>query len=294
MKTKEIERINTIDPERFKQDYLRTHTPLIFRSFSEKWAASTKWTFDFFRHYSGHLNVPVSGDWSKNNATQIDRGVDYQMTFNEFINAIEKGPTEYRLFAFNLFKLQPELKQDFNYPKFAKRWVKMPFLFFGGEGSNVRLHYDFDNSDVFLTQFEGTKKITLFHPKYSDLLYRQPFTTHSHLDVSKEDFKSIPSYPFLEALTGKIENGDTLYIPARFWHFIEYETGGFSMALRSLNESNIEVIKGTLYVTAYTQMDKLLGKVNPDGWSNYKLRKAKEKAELFLSTLTDSQKKFKK
>jgi hypothetical protein len=66
------------------------------------------------------------------------------------------------------------------------------------------------------------------------------------------------------------------------------------MALRSLNESNIEVIKGFLYVTVYTQMDKLLGKVNSDGWSNYKLRKAKEKTELFLSTLTDSQKKFKK
>jgi hypothetical protein len=41
-------------------------------------------------------------------------------------------------------------------------------------------------------------------------------------------------------------------------------------------------------------MDKLLGKVNSDGWSNYKLRKAKEKTELYLSTLTDSQKKFKK
>ena len=290
MKTIEIERINTIDPERFKQDYLRTHTPLIFRSFSEKWAASTKWTFDFFRHYSGHLNVPVSGDWSKNNSTQIDRGVDYKMTFKEFLDAIENGPTEYRLFAFNLFSFQPELKSDFEYPNFANRWLKMPYLFFGGEGSNVRLHYDFDNSDVFLTQFSGTKKITLFHPKFSNLLYRQPFTTHSHLNLSHEDFKSIPSYHLLEALTGKIECGDTLYIPAKYWHFIEYETGGFSMAIRSLNESNMEVLKGGIYVIAYTQMDNLFGKISPKKWANYKVRKAKKQVEKTLSNFPISNK----
>lgn len=284
VKTIEIERIDNIEPEKFKKEFLQTHTPLIFRSFSNDWEASTKWNFDFFRNYSGKLEVPVSGDWSKNNATQIDRGVDYKMTFNQFLDAIEKGPTEYRLFAFNLFKFQPELKNDFSYPVFANRWVKMPFLFFGGEGSNVRLHYDFDNSDVFLTQFTGTKNITLFDPKYSNLLYRQPFTTHSHLDISSDDFKKNPSYPYLEALIGKIECGDTLFIPARFWHFIEYETGGFSLALRSLNQSNLEVIKGALTVTAFTQMDNLLGKLSSTKWSDYKLRKAKEKAEMTLLT----------
>lgn len=279
----EIQRIDQISPEKFKEEYLKTHTPLIFKSFSENWIASKKWNFDFFKNYSGHIQVPVSGDWSKNNSTQIDRGVDYEMIFKDFLDAIENGPTEYRLFAFNLFKHQPELKRDFDYPNYANRWLKMPYLFFGGAGSNVRLHYDFDNSDVFLTQFSGTKKITLFHPKFSNLLYRQPFTTHSHLNVSQDDFKKSPTYPLLEALTGKIECGDTLYIPARYWHFIEYETGGFSMALRSLNQSNFEVINGAFYVIAYTQMDNLLGKIIPNRWANFKLKKAKDQVEMSLS-----------
>ncbi len=290
MKTTEIQRIDQISPEEFKEKYLKTHTPLIFKSFSENWIASKKWNFDFFKTYSGHLQVPVSGDWSKNNSTQIDRGVDYEMTFKDFLDAIENGPTEYRLFAFNLFKLQPELKQDFEYPNFANRWLKMPYLFFGGEGSNVRLHYDFDNSDVFLTQFSGTKKITLFHPKFSNLLYRQPFTTHSHLNISQNDFKNTLSYPYLEAFTGKIECGDTLYIPARHWHFIEYETGGFSMALRSLNESNMEVLRGAIYVIAFTQMDNLFGKISPKKWADYKLKKAKKQVEMSLTKINSSKK----
>lgn len=291
MKITEIQRIDQISPEKFKEEYLKTHTPLIFRTFSENWEASSKWNFEFFRDYSGHLQVPVSGDWAKNNSTQIDRGVDYKMYFEEFLNELEKGPTEYRLFAFNLFKHQPELKQDFNYPNFANRWIKMPFLFFGGAGSNVRLHYDFDNSDVFLTQFSGTKKITLFDPKNSKLLYRQPFTTHSHLNISKEEFKDNPSYSYLEALTGKIEFGDTLYIPAKYWHFIEYETGGFSLALRSLNESNLEVIKGGIYVLVFTQMDNLLGKISTEKWANYKLKKAKKEVEKSLQKILINQDK---
>lgn len=288
MKINQIQRINDIEPLRFKKEFLKTHTPLIFRSFSKNWEASTKWDFTFFRNYSGHLQIPVSGDWSKNNSTQIDRGIDYRMTFKDFLDALENGPTEYRLFAFNLFKHQPELKKDFNYPDFANRWIKMPFLFFGGEGSNVRLHYDFDNSDVFLTQFSGTKKITLFHPNNSKLLYRQPFTTHSHLDISRDEFKNNPCYPYLEALTGEIECGDTLFIPARFWHFIEYETGGFSLALRSLNQSNKEILKGALYVIAYTQMDNLFGKISPKKWANYKLKKAKKEVEQTLSSIQNS------
>ena len=163
----------------------------------------------------------------------------------------------------------------------------MPFLFFGGAGSNVRLHYDFDNSDVFLTQFSGTKKITLFHPNYSDLLYRQPFTTHSHLNISCEDFKDNPTYPFLESLVGKIECGDTLYIPANYWHFIEYETGGFSMALRSMNKSNIKAIKGAFNVLAITQMDNLFGKISSKSWANYKLNRAKTKAERALNAIKE-------
>ncbi len=279
MKIQPIKRVDEITPEQFKRDFLNTHTPLIFKSFAADWKATSRWNFDFFRAHAGELVVPVSGDWSKNNATQINRGADYTMKFKDFLTAIEKGPTEYRLFAFNLFKSYPELKKDFNYPPFASRWLKMPYLFFGGEGSTVRLHYDFDNSDVFLTQFSGRKKITLFHPANSVWLYRQPFTTHSHLNLTEPSFSQIPSFPHLEGWVCTIEEGDTLYIPAKYWHFIEYETGGFSMALRSLNTSNWELIKGAWYVTAITPLDTIMGKIFPEKWANYKLKKARLKTE---------------
>ncbi len=284
MKSIQIQRRNEIDEQTFRKEYLQTRTPLIFKSFCKNWPAMEKWNYSFFRSNYGNLDIPVSGDWSKKNATQINRGVDYSMKFRDFLTEIENGPTDYRLFAFNLIKSKPELKNDFNYPSFAMRWLKMPYLFFGGEGSNVRLHYDFDHSDVFLTQFYGRKKITLFSPEYSSLLYRQPLTTHSHLDLTSIEFQKDPAYPFLTCLTGEIEEGDTLYIPACYWHFIEYETSGFSMALRSLNASNVEAIKGAINVLFYTPLDGIIGKIAPKKWENHKLTTAKTNAIRAIET----------
>lgn len=289
MKTISIERCNDIDYKTFKIHYLSEKKPLIFRSFSADWPAMEKWNYSFFRSKYGNLEIPVSGDWSKKNATQIDRGTDYNLKFSDFLDAIEKGPTDYRLFAFNLFKFKPELKNHFTYPCFADRWLKIPYLFFGGQGSNVRLHYDIDHSDVFLTQFSGKKKITLFAPEYSTLLYRQPFTTHSHLNISSIEFSNDPAFRHLSCLTGEIEEGDTLFIPACYWHFIEYETSGFSMALRSLNASNIEVVKGGINVLLYTTLDGLIGKIAPKKWENHKLTTAKTNA---IRAIESQDKKF--
>jgi hypothetical protein len=62
------------------------------------------------------------------------------------------------------------------------------------------------------------------------------------------------------------------------------------MALRSLHESNMEVLKGGIYVIAYTQMDNLFGKISPKKWANYKIRKAKKQVEKTLSNFPISNK----
>ncbi len=281
----QIKRVDNITPKEFKEEFLKNHRPLVFKSFAAKWKATSNWNFDFFREHAGDLIVPVAGDWTKNDSTQINRSAICHIPFNDFLREIEKGPSEYRLFAFNLFKSHPEFKNDFNYPNFANRWLKMPFLFFGGEGSSVRLHYDFDNSDVFLTQFSGKKKVTLFHPGNSKLLYKQPFTTHSHLNMANPSFEDTPTYPFLEAMETTIECGDTLYIPARYWHFIEYETSGFSLAIRSLNASNWELVKGAFLVIVTTPFDTMMSKLFPDKWPKFKLKKAKKIAEKSLAKI---------
>ena len=72
----------------------------------------------------------------------------------------------------------------------------------------------------------------------------------------------------------------TLYIPSNYWHFIKYETGGFSMALRSLNTSNLAVIKGAWKVIVVTPLDTILGKIFSVKWANYKLKMARRTTEI--------------
>ena len=98
-----------------------------------------------------------------------------KMKFGDYLEKITSGPCDLRLFLFNIFKHKPELRNDFGWPSFTRFYLKkVPFMFFGGGGSVVRIHQDMDWSNVFLTQLYGRKKVILFHPRYSKILYRYP------------------------------------------------------------------------------------------------------------------------
>ncbi|MFT6134198.1 MAG: hypothetical protein ACJAZM_000685 [Cyclobacteriaceae bacterium] len=72
-------------------------------------------------------------------------------------------------------------------------------MFFDGDGSITRAHQHMDMSCVFLTRFEGKKRVILFDPKYSTLLYRYPFNVYSGVNIDQPDFDK---YLGLQYVTG--------------------------------------------------------------------------------------------
>ena len=121
------------------------------------------------------------------------------MRFDDYLNLIQKEPTDLRLFLFPVFKHKPELLKDFGYPDIVKGYIKIPFMFFGPPKSIVRMHQDIDMSNVFLTQFHGRKRVYLFAPDQSTLLYRLPFNVHSTVDVDNPDYEAYPGFNMLKA-----------------------------------------------------------------------------------------------
>ncbi|MBU2526694.1 MAG: cupin-like domain-containing protein [Bacteroidetes bacterium] len=283
MKLEAIDRVDKLTREEFQKNYYIPQKPVIFRSFSESWKARDLWTYDFFKQDAGDVKVDVFGSWTKNHPTKISRTPQQVMPFKEYLSLIESGPTEYRLFLFDLFKHKPEYRRHFNFPDVASGWVKThPFLFFGGQDSDVRLHFDIDLSNVFLTQFEGKKHVVLFSPDQSHLLYKQPFSSHSNVDMRHPDYEKFPAISKLHGFEGDISRGDTLFMPSAYWHYIYYTTSGFSMALRTLNSSYVKKARAAYNVLVMKTVDDLLSKISDKKWSDYKLRKAKETAEKSL------------
>lgn len=271
-----------LSPAEFQSKYLLSQKPVIIRGLLKNEPAYTKWTMDYFKKTLGHETVGYFGKAKDKVDRSYKKPHDF-IQFGDYLDEIAAGPSDKRLFLFDIFKIDPELKKDFEFPKLTNLFLKnFRFTFFGGKGSVVRIHQDIDMSNVFLTQFHGRKRVILFAPKYSELLYRFPLNTHTPIDIAKPDFEKFPGLKYVKGYECIIEEGDTLFMPSGYWHYIEYVDGGFAMALRSLSPYYSMRFKGFLNVAIKTHIDEFLLAILGKAWFNWKQKKAFQRAEIAI------------
>ena len=281
MKLKPVNSISGISPKDFVRDYLNKGQPVIIKDFISKESPCwNKWSYDYFKEIAGNEQVDIYGreEESQNHAASPPVG---RMSFGEYLDKISKEPTELRLFLFNLMKIRPELKKDviYNDVTGGKVLQWLPYMFFGGEGSATRNHFDIDMSHVFISQFQGAKRIWVFPNNQSDLMYKLPYNFHSIANLKTSSQEEFPALKLLEGYEAVIRAGDTLYMPAGWWHYIQYETEGYSISVRALANSLSEKIKGArnLFVTRY--FDDTMRKVFKGKWLDYKIKTARLRAD---------------
>ncbi len=281
MKLKPVDSISGIAPKDFVNDYLNKGQPVVIRDFiSPDSPCWTKWSYDYFKEIAGDEQVDVYGreEESQNHAASPPVG---RMSFGQYLDKISSEPTELRLFLFNLIKIRPELKKDviYNDVTGGKVLQFLPYMFFGGQGSATRNHFDIDMSHVFISQFQGKKRIWVFPNDQSDLMYKLPYNFHSIANLKTSSQEEYPALKYLDGYEAVIGPGETLYMPAGWWHYIQYETEGYSISVRALANSLSEKIKGArnLFVTRY--FDDTMRKVFKGKWLHYKIDMAKKRAE---------------
>ncbi|WP_400261793.1 cupin-like domain-containing protein [Sphingobacterium sp. SG20118] len=281
MKLKPVDSISGIAPKEFVKDYLKKGQPVIIKDFISKDSACWhKWSYDYFKEIAGQEQVDVYGreENSQNHAASPPVG---KMTLAEYLDKISAEPTELRLFLFNLLKIRPELKKDIIYNDVTGgkviQWL--PYLFFGGEGSATRNHFDIDMSHVFISQFQGSKRIWLFPNDQSDLLYKLPYNFHSIANPKNSTEVDYPGLKFIEGYEAVINPGDTLYMPAGWWHYIQYDTEGYSISVRALANTFSEKLMGArnLFITRY--FDDAMRRIFKKKWLDFKIEMAKKRAQ---------------
>jgi hypothetical protein len=265
LELRKIERVSGLTRESFKERYLSTQTPVIITDLIDQWPAKNKWSLEFFKQEYGYLEVPVfSANASK--AGKSYMSPDTKMLLKEYICTIQQGPTDLRLFLFNIFNHAPELKKDYTIHTIMDGlYNEFPFTFFGGAGSKVAMHYDIDLSHVFLTQFDGRKRVVLFGPEYSRHLYQQPFTVASYVNVDNPDYEKYPALKNVKGYDCIIERGDTIFMPSGYWHYITYLDSGFSMNQRA-NDSLPRKVKGAINIAKHFVVDKGMNRIMGEKW----------------------------
>src|SRR5579871_535416 len=282
MQLQKIAKVESISSEDFKRNYYNPMKPLVITDLAKKRPAYTKWNWNYFKSVVGDVNVGVYNNVKSDAYTPINTADDY-MKFGEYIDMIRKGPAEWRIFLFNIFEHAPEITKDFTWPEdLAKGFVKrFPMLFVGGQGSVTHMHFDIDLSHIFHTQFCGRKRVLLFPFEEQHKLYRKPWEVLSLVNFEKyfDDENNqlhVEKFPALELAKGYeviLGHGDTLFMPAGYWHHMEYLDSGFVMSLRALQSTVNGKLKGAWYLFGMRNIDTLMKKTAPEWWYNIKKEK---------------------
>lgn len=281
MELKTLDKIRNIGQDQFVSSFMRKNRPVIIEDFvNANSPAFQKWDYDYFKTIAGEKEVDVYGGEIHSLNRAASKPVA-RMTFGEYLDLIGSKATEYRLFLFNLLTINPELKKDIIYRDITRGKVLhwLPFMFFGGEGSNTRNHVDIDMSHVFLTQYHGVKRVWLFPLSQSDLLYKLPYNFHSIANLKTSSPEEFPGLKYLKGYEAVLEPGQTLYMPSGWWHFIQYETEGYSISVRALPFRLVERWRGFRNLVITQHFDNLMRKIFKEKWFDYKVSVASKRAQ---------------
>jgi hypothetical protein len=287
MQLRPVDRVENISPEDFKKNYYDPLKPLVIKGLAKEWPAYTRWNWDFFKALMGNEWVGLYNNVKSDAYTPVNKADDY-MKFGDYIDMIRRGPFEWRIFLFNLFEHAPGILQDFRWPEaYSKSFVKkFPMLFTGGQGSVTHMHFDMDLSHIFHTHFMGKKRILLFPHEEQHKLYRKPWEVMSLVNFEKYYYKEnkidYDRFPALRLAKGYeliLDHGETLFMPAGYWHHMEYIDSGFAVSLRALQPGIRSKVSGAWNLFAMRPLDTMMKKTVPIWWYNYKREKSFADAE---------------
>jgi hypothetical protein len=272
MKLQQIDWVSNLTKEQFINDYYKPQKPVIIADAIADWPAYTLWNFDHIRKVAGQKTVPLYDD----------RPVDHKDGFNEphatmnmaeYIDLLEREPTKFRIFLWNLLKEVPELQKDFKPLELGLPILKgLPMLFFGGQKSYTFMHYDIDLANIFHIHFQGEKRVVLFDQSQSPFMYKIPHSliVREDIDFANPDYDQWPGLRYISGFEGILKHGDVLYMPEGYWHYMQYITPGFSMSLRAMPRRPKHLAKALYNILIMRYFDQLMRRLKGQAWIDAK------------------------
>ncbi|CAD0222479.1 MULTISPECIES: cupin-like domain-containing protein [Chryseobacterium] len=282
---KPIDIVDDISKEEFYEKYLKPRRPVVIKNMAKKWPAYQKWTMEYMKEVVGDVEVPLY-DSSKADPSAPINSSAAKMKFGDYIDLIQREPTDLRIFLFDPIKYAPNLLEDYISPKELMGGFldKYPNMFFGGKGSETFLHFDIDMAHIFHTHFNGRKHILLFDYKWRERLYQIPYATYAleDYDIENPDLTKFPALDGVEGIECFLEHGDTLFMPTGWWHWMKYLDGSFSISLRAWDKSWAVKAHSLWNLTVQRKFDDVMKSQFKSKYMDWKEKLAIERAEIAL------------
>jgi len=218
--------------------------PVVFTDVAREWPLFGRATPEYFRSAYGDHPVRVLGEqWRL--ADLLDR--------LERSTADDPGPYPCKFeIAKDFRELLAEVTPRFScslpdrqgsalIPQRLFRDVNNLEIFFGGRGGKFPyLHYDLMHLHAWITQLYGDKEFTLYAPEEGPFLYVNPEVPwqSSIRNHHRPDFARYPMLRNAHPQKIVLHAGETLFLPAGWWHTARSLTLTISVAFDQLAASN--------------------------------------------------------
>jgi len=232
--------------EYFSKVYVSTGTPVILCNCMDHWPAMShnRWSPKYVQSIAGCRLVPVElgskytdEQWSQKLMT-INEFFEKYVLSSEHASGQPPGEVGY-LAQHQLFNQIPQLREDIIVPDYCalsscedgeESEVDIN-AWFGPSRTVSPLHRDEKRN--LLTQVVGAKYVRLYHPQMTYGLY--PHTSHllsttSQVDVENPDLSQFPLFEGVTFSDCVLHEGDMLYIPPMYWHYIRSLSTSFSVS----------------------------------------------------------------
>jgi histone arginine demethylase JMJD6 len=237
----QIDRRAGLSAEAFKREFLLPLRPVVLTDAISHWGAYGKWSPQFFKENYGQLEIEVDGE---------------SMTLGELVDRIEASSSEHPApYLRNqlLADWPPELLADvLPMPTCTKpNWFESRLFpsrrrmtsieaYLGGEGARFPvLHWDGLHTHAFLMQLYGDKEYIVFAPDQTRFMYPRDGGNISQIEsVLEPDLERFPLYDQAQGTRFQLHPGETLFVPAGWWHTARILNPSVTVSVNGLNQPN--------------------------------------------------------
>ncbi len=269
MKLKPVKTIKTVTKSDFITHYKNRSKPVVITELTKLWPARKKWNTEYIKTVAGDNTVPLY-DSEPSTDRKHQHAPAIEMKLKDYLDLLEKGEKNLRMFFYNILANAPQLTKDFTYPDIGlSLFQKLPVLFLGGKDARVQMHFDIDMADILLCHFGGKKRIMLFSPEQTKYIYHVPYSFSSlhTIDYENPDYQTYPALKNLQGEIAELNHGDVIYIPSGYWHYIMYDDISFSMALRAFPREPKPALKLIYNLLIIRNIDGLMRRIIGQSWN---------------------------
>ncbi len=219
-----VERRTTPEPEEFYRRYWAAHRPVVFTDTTARWPALRRWTPEFFRTKLANVRIEITDGRDEDPRYDQNHDAHRKTTrMDRFITRVLAAGTSNDLYmvAHNNTMMRPAFRAllaDVVPPPglFEPLEPRQTSLWIGPAGTVTPLHHDTTN--ILFNQLHGRKRFELISPQETVLLADPVDGFYSPIDLEHRADSPHPAVRALLVKTVVLSPGDSLFIPAGWWH----------------------------------------------------------------------------